>query len=146
MGVFCNFVCAAGDLAALAEHPGAVGIRKFDRVVIENVAVLFAGADLAAAHALCFNRMAVFDPVADVKIMNMLFADVIAAEPSEEVPVADLVLELGEAAAIEWLLCRVAAVPVAAKSDEVADFAVVDPLDSFLIRRLMAALKADADF
>ena len=39
-----------------------------------------------------------------------------------------------------------AAVPVAAERDEIADFAVVDALDRFLVRALMAALQADADF
>ena len=96
MGVLLHFVRAAGDLAALAEHLGAVGIRVFDGVVIEDVAVLFAGADLAAAHALGFDGVAILDPVADIEIVDVLLADVIAAEPGEEVPVANLVFELRE--------------------------------------------------
>ena len=94
MGVFLHRVGAARDLAALAEHLGAVGIRVFDRVMIEDVAVLFASADLSAAHALGFDGMTVLDPVADIEIVNVLLADVIAAEPIEEVPVANLVFEL----------------------------------------------------
>ena len=107
---------AAGNLPALAEHLGAVGIGEFDGMMVEDVAVFFAGAHLAAAHALGLGRMGFLDPIADVEVVDVLLADVIAAEPGEEVPVADLVFELGQAIARERLLGRVAAVPVAARA------------------------------
>ena len=59
-------------------------------------AVLLAGADLPAAHALGLDRVSLLDPVADVDVVDVLLADMVAAEPGEEVPVADLVLQLGE--------------------------------------------------
>ena len=44
-----DLVVAAVDLAGLAEHAHAVGILELDGEVVEDVAVLLAGADLAPA-------------------------------------------------------------------------------------------------
>ena len=52
VGVLRNAVPGAGLVAALAEHDGAVGVGELDDVVVEDFAVVLAGADLAAALAL----------------------------------------------------------------------------------------------
>src|SRR5712675_1566080 len=43
---------AAGDLAALTEHPAAIGVLEFDEMVVEDLPVPFGVSDLAAAHPL----------------------------------------------------------------------------------------------
>ena len=91
---------AVGDVAALAEHLRAVGVGELDGVVVEDLAEVLAPiADLAAAHAVGLDRMGVLDPVADVEVVDVLLADVVAAEPDEVVPVAHLVLHFGLARA-----------------------------------------------
>ena len=96
VGMFGDLARAAGNLPALAEHLGAIGIGVFDRMVVEDVAVFLAGANLAAAHALGFDGVAVLDPIANVEVVDVLLADVVAAEPGEEIPIADLVFQLGK--------------------------------------------------
>src|SRR6478672_3171273 len=128
-------VCTIGDLPALAEHFGAVGISELDHVVVEDVAIFLARANLASAHPLCLERMRILDPVADVEVVDVLLANMIAAKPGEEVPVPHLEFELRKIAAWEWLLRRMAAVPVATQRDEIADRAVANLLYRFEIRR-----------
>ena len=50
---------------------------------------------VAAAHAVGLDRMIVLDPVADVEVVDVLLADVVAAEPDEVIPVAHLVFHFG---------------------------------------------------
>jgi hypothetical protein len=54
---------AALDMTALAEHLGPVCVRELIEMVVEDLAVIFPLADLAAAHAVGLNRMAAFDPI-----------------------------------------------------------------------------------
>src|SRR5215471_2734872 len=81
---------AAGDLPALAEHTRAVGVFEFDKMMIVNLPVALGIADLPATHALRADRMPVFDPVAHVDVVDVLFDDVIAGKPGEVVPVPNL--------------------------------------------------------
>src|ERR1035437_6136232 len=85
---------APWDLAALADHARAVGVFKFDEMMVENLAVTFGVADLPSAHALRANRVGAFDPVTDVDVVDVLLDDVIAGKPGEIIPVADLVMHL----------------------------------------------------
>ena len=125
-------------MAALAEHPRAVGILELDRVMIEDFAVVLALAHLAAAHAVGPDRVAALEPVDDVQVVDVLLDDVVAAEPGEVVPVAHLVLHFAQLAAV---LCsssarvdpRGRAVPIDARGNDVADRAVLQPLDRFQI-------------
>ena len=72
-----------------------LGIRELDGMVVEDLAHVAAHADLPAAHALGFGGMHPDDPVSDVQIVDVLLDDVVAAEPVEVIPVADLVLHFG---------------------------------------------------
>src|SRR5688572_6162064 len=85
---------ATSDVTALAEQFRAVLIIEFNRVMVEDFAVLLAGADLPPAHAMAANGVAVFHPIDDIQVMDVLLANMIAAEPDEIVPVAHLVLHL----------------------------------------------------
>src|SRR5690606_24041409 len=82
-------------VAALAEHAAAVFVRKLDEVVIEDLAVVRAGAYEAAALSLCVYRITLLHPVGHVDVVDVLLGDVVAAEPVKVVPVTHLVLHLG---------------------------------------------------
>src|SRR5580704_3526713 len=136
----------ARHLPALAEHARAVGIFIFNGVMVEDLPVLLIGPNLAAAHAPALHGVVLLDPVSDVEIVDVLLDDVIAAEPDVVVPVPKLVLHFAFA-----LLAGPAripgsgAVPVNAHCNDVANFAVVNPLHRLEIHRLMMPLQADAD-
>ena len=95
MGVLLEGEAALVDLPAVAEHLQPVGIGELDGVVVEDFAEVLADADLPAAHAVGLHRVPLGDPVAHVDVVDVLLDDVVAREPGEVVPVADLVLEFG---------------------------------------------------
>ena len=76
--------------------------------------------------------------------MDVLLADVVAGEPSEEVPVAELILHFGQAGAVGRRLGRVARVPIAPHEHDIADRAVFQPLDGLEVGVLVMALESDA--
>lgn len=100
VGVFGDAVPATALVATLAEHFGAIGVFEFDAVVVKNFAGVGADADFGAAHAVGFDGVAVFEPVDDVEVVDVLFDDVVAANPVEVVPVAHLVFHFREFAAV----------------------------------------------
>ena len=57
----------------------AVGVLVVDREVVEDLPVLGAGADLAAAHADGADRVGAERPVDHVEVVDVLLADVVAA-------------------------------------------------------------------
>ena len=94
VGVFGNAVPAVADVSALAEQYRAVAVFfvvEFDEVVIVDFAVFLAGAYLATALALGFDGVAAHQPVNNIEVMNVLFGDVVTAEPVEVVPVLSLI-------------------------------------------------------
>ena len=141
---FADQRIAAGHLPAEAEHLDAVGVRVFHGVMIKNVAVVLAAAHQPSAHADGRRRMSAHDPIADVEVVHVLLDDVVAAEPVEEVPVANLVLHFGERAAVHGPFDR-AAVPIAPQHPHLADCAVAQPADGFQVLGVVMALQADAD-
>ena len=140
--VLGHAVPTAADVAALAEHLGAVGIGVFQEVMIEDLAEFLARADLAASLAVAVRRRPAHQPVADVQVVDVLFADMVAAQPIKVVPVAHLVLQFALI-----LLPRAhpdaAAVPVDARTNDVADRPVAQAGDRFLVLGFMVALQAD---
>src|SRR5690606_14035851 len=160
--VFRDAVPASGDMAALAEHAGTIGVFELDGVMIEDLAVLLAGSDLAAAHAPAAHRMndrcpaggivwlALHDPLDDVKVVDVLFADVISGEPDEVVPVVHLVLHLGRRPTqllrefLAFTGPHTGAVPVGARRADFTDGAVVEAFDRLEVHALVMALEADA--
>src|SRR5262249_34288791 len=85
--------------------------------------------------------MRLHGPVDDVNVVDVLLDDVVAAQPSEVVPVAHLVLEV-----LPLLLARIgpqnALVPVTVPADDLADVAVVDTLHHLQVAALMPPLRA----
>src|SRR5262249_16415721 len=94
---------------------------------------------LARALAPAFDGVGVHDPVADVEVMDVLFADMVARKPDVVVPVMDLLFEVGVASVTampDWA----AVYPVRAQHDDVADGSVLNALDRIDIAGLVAAL------
>ena len=73
--------------------------------------------------------------------MDVLFADVVAAQPDVMVPVANLAFEFG-VAMVPAMPDGPAVDPVGAQGDDVANGTVLDALDGFDVARLVAALGA----
>src|SRR5450432_3439486 len=59
--------------------------------MIKYFTILFPFANLSSAHSLCFYRIAAFEPVYHIEVVNMLFSDMISAKPYKIIPVAHLV-------------------------------------------------------
>src|ERR1019366_1745317 len=84
------------NLAAIAVHPRAAGGFIFHGAVIPNLprpAVPL----LSRAHARALGEVIAHDPVADVKVVDVLFANMVPAEPDVVVPVANLPFEFSAA-------------------------------------------------
>ncbi len=94
---------------------------------------------------LALTGSASLDPMGDVEVVNVLLDDVIAAEPDKVVPVAHLVFHFG-LLRLAPLHPHAVAVPIDAHGGDVADRAVLKPLDGFEIAGIVMPLQADADF
>ena len=75
----------------------AIGELVIDGEVVVALTAFRLGDHLAAAHADGLERMRFECPAGHVEIMDVLFDDVVAAEPEEVIPVADLVLGVAPA-------------------------------------------------
>jgi len=64
--------------------------------MIENLAVVATLTDFDAAHPVGANRRPLFDPIHHVEVMDVLLANMVAAQPDEVVPVAHLVFHFRE--------------------------------------------------
>jgi hypothetical protein len=111
----------------------------------------FFGTGSESSTTLCigFDRMRhpvplAMNPVADVEVMAVLLRDVLAAEPNEVIPVAQLELQFPFSSVP--LTAPYTAVPVNPAVLSVADHACVNLLDPVVILRLIAPLETDADF
>src|SRR5206468_1135175 len=81
---------AAVDLPAKTHDMHAARVFIIDREMIEDVAVFRSRPNLPAAHANGGYGVLADHPVHDVQVMHVLFANMVAGEPSEVKPVADL--------------------------------------------------------
>ena len=82
-------------MSAHAEHLDAVGVGELDRMVVIDLAILFAGAHLSSAHTFGLFWRATHQPVDDVDVVNVLFDDMVTAQPVEVIPVTHLVRQFG---------------------------------------------------
>ncbi len=49
--------------------------------------------NFTTAHSVGLNRVGIFEPVDDVKVVDVLLGDVITAKPIEVIPIAHLILK-----------------------------------------------------
>src|SRR5438034_10559592 len=113
---------------------GTVCILELDRVMVEDFAVVRPNAGFGAAHSVGANRVALFKPVNDIEVMDMLFDNMVAAEPNEVIPVAHLIFHFSERTAILLLELfarfdpRRGAIPIGAHRNDIADGALMQAL------------------
>ena len=128
------------DLTAVAVESHAIGIFILDREVIPD----FAGAVaqlLPGAHAPAFDRVVAHDPVADVKVVHVLLADMVAAKPDVMVPIADLLFEFG-GAVFAAMPDGAAIDPISAQGDDIDNRAVLNAFDGLDVTGLVAAMNS----
>ena len=128
------------DLAAVAIHADAVGVFILHSEIVPDLAGP-ASQLLPAAHAPALDGVGSDDPVADIEVVDVLFANMVAAEPDVVVPVANLAFEVG-AAHVAAMPDRAAVNPIGAQGNDVADRAVLNAFDGLDVTGLMAALGA----
>src|SRR5438067_1728175 len=132
-----------GLMTAFAQQNRAIAVSELDHVMVKNLTEILL-AESAAALALCRGRVIVLDPIDDVEIVNVLLDDVVAADPQKVIPVAHLVLHFG-LPILTALEPRLAAVPISAGQDNVANGAVLKRLDSVHVGSLVPPLQADGN-
>ena len=99
-----------------------------------------APADLPAAHAHALDRVSLQRPVHNIDIVNVLLDDMVAANPAEIIPAANLPFHVTHAV---WFLApqrAAAAVPVTLCGNDFADRPIVNPVDNLDVVPLMAPL------
>src|SRR5207247_10748090 len=89
--------------------------------------------------------MAFHDPIGNIKVMDVLLANMIAAEPDIMIPIAHLLLHLC-GALIATMPDRAAVDPVSSKRHHVSDCSIVNAFDSFDVTWPMPALRASRHF
>ena len=127
------------DNVVAAQH-----ILKLDGVMIEDFAIVGSARFLRAAQAMRPDGMPLLHPIDDIDIMNVLFDNVVAAQPRKIIPIIHLELHL-VLVRLARMLPGAVAVPVAAHGHDVTDRAVVQPLHGLQITRLMVPLQSHAD-
>src|SRR5437762_11212288 len=118
--------------------------------MVEYLTIVRPLAHFDAAHAMRANRMALLDPVDHVEVVDVLFDDVVAADPYEVVPVPHLLLHLRQLAAVLLFQLRSrmdprrGAVPVAAHGNDIANRSIPQAIQGFDVAELMMALETNA--
>src|SRR5882724_1235407 len=84
------------------------------------------------------------DPITDIEVVDMLFANVIAAEPDVMIPVTDLTLEIA-ITVVATVPNRSTVDPVGPECNDIANLTAFDALDGFNVTGLMASLGAGGD-
>src|SRR5690606_15846374 len=147
-GSFCpneRFIHAgirALDVAALAVHDGAVGVVVFNVMMVEDLTKFFSCSYLTSAHAHSFHGVCTLEPVHDIDIVDMLFDDMIAAEPRAILRLPHLVFHLGVAGPAS-VHPHTITVPVNLRGSDVAHHSTRYPLQQFPVRTLVVALQPD---
>jgi len=90
--------------------------------------------------------MRLLDPVADVQVVDVLLGDVVAADPRVVIRIAQLVGHLGHPRFASGTHAVAGAVPVRPLINHLADLAVVNAFDRFLVQGVVVPLQAHADF
>ena len=131
VGVAGELLVAAVDVPPLEEQLGAVGEGVFDRVGVE-VLVDVVAAVAAGARALGRDRPGVLHPAALVDVVDQEVAEAAAAGPEEPVEPLDLVQQLADAVGLGAGQGRAdrPGLAVGPQHDDVADLAVLDPVEA----------------
>ena len=82
-------------VAALAGNDLPVRISEFHKMVIENLAVIRTFSHLAAPHSLGRGWHRTDKPIGHIDVVDMLFYNMVTADPVEVVPVPHLIFQFG---------------------------------------------------
>ena len=93
MNVFTDTVVAFGNMSTLTEHLGPVRVGELNKVMVVNLTMVLSSPNQSAALPLCRHRKAIHQPVDHVEVMDVLFHDMVAAEPVKVIPVSHLVFQ-----------------------------------------------------
>ena len=131
----------ATQMTALAIHLVTAGVGVLHEGVVKDLrlAAVTAHALFTAAHAVGHDRVIVHDPVANIEVVDVLLADLVAAGPDEVVPVVALELHIGHAR-LTVAIPNAATVPVNAHQVDFTDGAVMQHFNVVDIALLVAAL------
>ena len=143
MDIIGDVAPGARLLSRLAEMPLAARVLEFDGMMVPDVAVAGAGADLPPTHAVRSNRRAVHDPVGDVDLVRRLLHEVVAAEPGKNAPMPDLVLHLAHPGRLHFTRTSPGHIKVRANELHLSNGPVANRADSFQVVPLVAALQSD---
>ena len=132
------------DLPAHAQAADAVGVFVLHREVVVDVTELRPGPRLPAAHAHALDRVRLQGPVDHVQVVDVLLANVVARQPAEIQPVADLPFHVGHLRRAVGVPQR-PLVPVAAGRGDGADLAAVDAAQRLEIAGLVVPLQPRDD-
>ena len=127
-------------MTTLAVEDRTVGIGEFHKVMIKDLAMVFSFPDFSTTHSLCFYRISSFEPVDDIKVVDMLFSDMIAAKPVEIIPVAHLVFHFSLSSG-SWFNPNTIIVPPGLGRSDVANHVLA--LEQFAVGILVVALKTN---
>jgi hypothetical protein len=108
--------------------------------MIKNLTVIWPCPNFTSTHALGFNRVTLCNPVDDIKVVNVLFVDVVSTKPSEVIPVSQLVPEF-RLILLSWTNPDSSTVPIGSSKDQVADRTPMNLIDALLVWDFMSTLQ-----
>ena len=137
---------AIGILAAMARKAYSVGIHEFGKHVIVDVPVQFvARAPSRSPRCHDFDGVRSHNPVDEIDIVEVLFDDLVAANPDKGVPITVLPFHVAPLGVARVGVKNGAAQVIRVERDDVADGAVVDFIDGLDIFALGVPLRPGHD-
>ena len=140
--VFGNVLGTLRHVSALAEHFVTVSIGVFDEMVVENLTMIHPISQQPPAHALSRCRVVVHQPVDHIQVVDVLFDDVITAQPIEVIPVSHLIGQF-RITRLPRSLPDAVTIPIHATVKQIADDSVLQLLNRLLIGPLVSTLQTD---
>ena len=97
-----NAVVTTAYMTALRVHTGSISVFILYEVMVKDFTVILGitvvgrvTTNFTTAHSVGLHRIGVFEPVDDVKVVNMLLGDVITAKPIEVIPIDGMIAFIG---------------------------------------------------
>src|SRR5699024_4115660 len=137
-----NAAHGSGLVTALTGSDGSARIGEFNKMVVKYLAGIRTGAHFSPAHTLGRNGIFIQHPVGHINVVDMLFHNVIAAQPGKIIPVAHLVFHL-ILVWLPWAYPDTRTVPVHLPADNISNLAIADALQCLTIAVLIMTLQAN---
>src|SRR5437762_11191979 len=141
---FGNIILTIWSLPAVARDVDAAVVLVINRKVVVTITVVGSSPDLSSAQTDRGRGVRPQGPVGQVEIVDMLLDDMIAANPGEVIPVAELILHI-RLPGLAGFHPDAALIPVNASAGDLAEGAVLEAFHSFEIPRLVPSLRSDAN-